>query len=151
MIDREDLGSWLEGPRTSLPEGSWPGKRIGLPESGPGSRAPLGRRFGALIVDWVACSLIAVLFVPYDSMWFNVAVLVAFFLENVLLVSLLGTTLGHRLFGLSVRRLGGGAPGFAHGTVRTLLLMLVLPAVVYDADHRGFHDIAGRTVIVRNR
>ncbi len=37
----------------------YPGKRFGLPMSGPSSVAPMGRRLIALIVDWVLCYLIA--------------------------------------------------------------------------------------------
>ena len=33
--------------------------------------------------------------------------------------------------------------------VRTALLCLVLPAVVYDRDQRGLHDRAAATVLVR--
>jgi uncharacterized RDD family membrane protein YckC len=39
--------------------------------------------------------------------------------------------------------------GFARGAVRTALLCLVIPAVVWDADGRGLHDKAAGTVIVR--
>src|SRR5277367_4329755 len=36
----------------------YPGKRFGLPMTGPMSVAPMGRRLIALIVDWLLCSLI---------------------------------------------------------------------------------------------
>ena len=35
------------------------GQRLGLPEEGPGLDRPLGRRLGALFVDWALCVLIA--------------------------------------------------------------------------------------------
>jgi hypothetical protein len=35
------------------------------------------------------------------------------------------------------------------GVVRTVLLCLVLPAVVWDSSGRGLHDVAAGTVIVR--
>ncbi|MGO9653847.1 MAG: RDD family protein, partial [Mycobacterium sp.] len=32
---------------------AYPGERLGLPESGPGSLAPVGRRVAALTIDWL--------------------------------------------------------------------------------------------------
>lgn len=145
MASREDLGSWLEG----APQGSegYRGQRLGLPEHGPGSFAPMGRRIGALMVDWLVASLASLAFFGYDPM----ATLGVFALENLLLVSTLGYTIGHRLFGITVRPEVAGVPyiGFLRGAVRTLLLCLVIPAVIWDADGRGMHDKAARTVIVR--
>ena len=37
----------------------YPGKRLGLPESGPGSMGRLGRRVGALCIDYGAAYLIS--------------------------------------------------------------------------------------------
>src|SRR5579883_2051373 len=62
---RTALGGWLEGPRIESgagQESGYRGERLGLPESGPGSLAPQGRRLGALIVDWIIAELIAVAF-----------------------------------------------------------------------------------------
>ncbi len=50
-MERKDFGSWLEGP-PQLSNQEWPGKRLGRPESGPGSVARIGRRVGALFIDW---------------------------------------------------------------------------------------------------
>lgn len=88
--------------------------------------------------------------------------LAVFAVENVLLVSTLGTTIGHRLLGLQVHRLLpaptsgrydvsrlGGPPGVVKGAVRTLLLCLALPALISDSDNRGLHDKAAGTVVVR--
>jgi hypothetical protein len=33
--------------------------------------------------------------------------------------------------------------------VRSVLLMIVIPALVWDSDHRGFHDKIAGTVLVR--
>lgn len=139
------MGSWLEGPQFHHGEDSWPGKRLGLAESGPNSRAGLGRRFLALAIDWALCMALSAFFFDYAA-W---AILVFFVLENIVLVSTLGSTIGHRVCGIGVRRLDGRVPGFASGIVRSVLVALVVPAVVYDRDHRGGHDLAARTVIVR--
>ena len=170
MDSRDGIGSWLEGVPTDA--GDTRGARLGLPADGPGALAPLGRRVVALVIDWAACLAISGAFFGGDPM----ATLGVFALENVLLVGSLGTTVGHRILGLRVRVLGapGGAPGVAAPSgptrgattpvpgrapvatpgpvaalVRTVLLCLVVPAVVWDGDGRGMHDRAARTVIVR--
>ena len=33
--------------------------------------------------------------------------------------------------------------------VRTLLILLVIPAVIYNRDQRGLHDLAADSVVVR--
>lgn len=143
MEQRAGMGSWLEGG----PSGEGEGSRLGLPATGAGSLAPVGRRLVALAIDWAVCLLISAAFVDGDPM----ATLGVFALENVLLVSTLGTTLGHRALGLRVQRLvsPGTPPGLLLALVRTVLLCLVVPAVVWDADGRGLHDRAAGTVIVR--
>ncbi|GAA1739246.1 RDD family protein [Isoptericola hypogeus] len=153
MASREDMGSWLEGG-TSGHQGPSAAARLGLPESGPGSPAPVGRRLVALVVDWAVATLIAYLVTsPGSFAELNPMVTLGVFaLENVLLVSTAGFTIGHRLLRLQVRALGGPAGtavGFARGAVRTLLLCLVIPAVVWGPDGRGLHDRGAGTVIVR--
>ncbi|GAA1992256.1 RDD family protein [Isoptericola halotolerans] len=147
MASRGDLGSWLTGG--SVPTGETGGRdRLGLPASGAGSRAPLGRRVVALCVDWALAEAISFGFFGRDPM----VTLAIFAVMNLILVSSVGSTIGHRLLGLQVRRLGVEGPhlvGFGRGTVRTLLLCLVIPPVVWDADGRGMHDRAAGTVIVR--
>lgn len=107
----------------------------------------MGRRIGALAVDWLVASLISYAFFSYAPM----ATLAVFAVETFLLVSTTGFTIGHRIFGLRVRPDVDGVPmvGFLHGAVRTVLLCLVIPAVIWDGDGRGMHDRIARTVIVR--
>jgi uncharacterized RDD family membrane protein YckC len=112
----------------------------------------------ALLADWTVATLVAfILFRPSAPglfelvselpAWAQPAIFAAM---NLLLVSTIGSTIGHRLLGLQVRVVGAGeAVGFARGAIRTLLLCLVIPAVVWDSDGRGLHDRAAGTVIVR--
>ncbi|NKX50179.1 RDD family protein, partial [Arthrobacter deserti] len=58
VVDRRDLASWREGPQT--PAGQWPGRRLGLPQTGPDSIARPGRRVAALCIDWAMSYLIAI-------------------------------------------------------------------------------------------
>jgi uncharacterized RDD family membrane protein YckC len=153
MVDRRDIGSWLEGPGSLNPDAQPPGVRLGLPADGPGSVARFGRRAGAIIVDFVLCDLIAGLF-GYHPAGHNSGVasflpLIVFAVENLLLVGTVGYTVGHRLFRMQVHRLGGGLPGPLLAFVRTLLLCLAVPALIWDRDQRGVHDRVPGTVLVR--
>lgn len=126
------------------------GERLGLPESGPGSVAPLGRRFGALFLDWGLCFLIAYgLFAGSSQQATGNRALLIFFITTVLTVGTVGSTPGKRLFGLRVISENGGRLGFGRVVVRSVLLCLALPALVWDRDGRGLHDRLGRAVQVR--
>ena len=146
MIDRRDVGSWLEGPpRQGGEEQRWPGERLGLPQAGPGSIARFGRRLAAVLIDWVLCLLIARALFGGGS-W---GPLLVFFVECVLLVGTVGSTIGHAALGLRVVALDARPAGPTKALVRSALLCLVIPAFVWDRDQRGLHDKAAGTVIVR--
>lgn len=99
----------------------------------------------ALCIDWAMSYLIAIWL--FEGSQFGI--LAVFAAEQILLVGTLGYSFGHRLLGIRVRRLDGGAPGPVAAIVRTLLLCLVIPALVFDPDQRGLHDRAMGTVLVR--
>lgn len=144
---RAALGGWLEGPNLHDGEaGAYRGERLGLPESGPGSLAGQGRRLGALLVDWALALLMARAFGWHPSSsqgtWGALAIFGA---EHLLLVSLLGYTIGKRIFGLRVGKLGGPLTPLAV-VVRTALLLVVIPAAIWDRDGRGLHDRLAGTV-----
>lgn len=122
------------------------GQRLGLPESGRGSVASFGRRIVALAIDWWLSLLIAAGLLRLRAEW----ALVVLAVEYVLLVTTLGMTVGMRLAGIGVANLVGGdrLPRWPAVVVRTILLLLVIPAVVYDRDGRGVHDRAAGTVVV---
>lgn len=123
-----------------------------LPATGPGSHAGLGRRLVAVVVDWLLCVVIAsaVFRVPVGATGGAAFLPLAIFAaENLLLLSTTGGTVGHRLLGLRVGALGRPTLGLVQVLVRTVLLCLFVPAVVWDRDGRGLHDRAAGTVIVR--
>lgn len=144
VIDRRDLGSWISGPGRA-PGAAEPGTGLGLPAEGVGSVARAGRRIGAIILDWLSCVLVAYAFFDGDS-WATLAI---FGLVQVLSIGTMGSSPGHRVFRLRVTTVSGGWPGPARALVRTVLLCLFIPAVIYDRDHRGLHDRAAGTVLVR--
>ena len=124
---------------------------------GPGSVAPMGRRLVALIVDWLLCFLIAAAIVHHnvftvtdphyeEAQWLT---LLIFVIEVYLLTAISGLTVGKRLLRLRTIRTSGAAPGFKWAALRTLLLLVVIPACLTDRDGRGLHDRASDTIVVR--
>ncbi len=128
------------------PDGAetYPGERFGLPQTGSGSVASIGRRLVALLADWLLCMVIAL--AAFRSQFWTLPVFAA---ETYLLTALTGVTVGKRLLGIRVIRLGGRPVGFGWALVRTILLLCVVPALVTDRDLRGLHDRAADTAVVR--
>nr|WP_196789810.1 RDD family protein [Streptomyces caniscabiei] len=151
---RQAIGSWLSGPRDAAEAAGvdfgYRGEQLGLPEEGPGSIARPGRRLGALAVDWGLCLLIAYGLITdgYDQATSNWALLI-FFLLHALTLGTVGFTPGKRLFGLRVVAQDTGTVNPWRALVRTALLCLAVPALVWDRDGRGLHDRLARTVEVR--
>jgi uncharacterized RDD family membrane protein YckC len=123
-----------------------------MPEHGPGSLARFGRRLVAVCVDWVLCTVIAAGLMHYrlgEGGLGPFKPLAVFVLMNLLLVGTLGSTIGHRLLGIRVVRVGGATAGPLLAGIRTALLAVVIPAVIWDRDTRGLHDKLAGTVTVR--
>jgi uncharacterized RDD family membrane protein YckC len=148
-------GTWLSGPPAG-DDGYVVGTRLGLPASGPGAAATVLQRLFAFLLDLAAGVLIGgvvVLFLgevsPTQRGLANNA---AFALQVVVLQALTGQSMGMRLVGIRVRRLAGDGPlGLLTALLRTALLVLLIPPLVYDRDKRGLHDRAAGTVVVRAR
>jgi uncharacterized RDD family membrane protein YckC len=152
--NREAIGSWLSGPRAAAEdmgvEFGYRGQRLGLPEKGPGSVAPVGRRLAAVFVDWILCVLIAYGLIAHRNYSASTPwALVVFGALSLICLSLVGSTPGKRLLGLRVIGLDGGRLTPLATLIRTVLLLLVVPAVVWDRDTRGLHDKAAKAVQVR--
>ena len=146
-IRREDIAGWLENPGGRRREpGEYAGQRLGLPDQGRGSVAGFGARIVAYLIDSVACTLIAYgLF--RDQRW----TLPVFVLEVALVTWLAAGSAGQLVHGLRIVRLDGQPVGLPRALLRTVLLGLLVPAVVWDRDGRGLHDKAAGTVVVRAR
>jgi uncharacterized RDD family membrane protein YckC len=72
-----------------------------------------------------------------------------FALLQILFIPTAGGSPGHRILGMRVVRLGGGWVGVWRPIVRTLLIVIVIPAVIWDADQRGVHDKVTGLVLIR--
>lgn len=160
-LTRADLAGWLSGPGASpamrRPDGTpwaYPGERLGLPEDGPGSVARLGRRVGALLIDWVAALVLVRLFLPglaYGSAQSSFATLGIFGAHVALFTAVAGASFGQRLLGMQVVRADGrGTPGVWRALGRTVLLCLAVPPLVWDRDQRGLHDRWMGTILLRS-
>jgi uncharacterized RDD family membrane protein YckC len=144
----------------TLPQ-AYRGERIGLPSSGRSSLGSFGARLGAYVVDCLASVLVAALFVAalhertpghrdlasrLPGYWS----LIPFAVDYVLGMLVAGRTIGMYLFGLRIIRVDRPeAVNPWRALLRTLLLMLLVPAVVFDKDGRGLHDRYTDTAVVR--
>ncbi|MFH8486125.1 RDD family protein [Streptomyces longisporoflavus] len=154
MDNRQVIGSWLSGPRAAAEDAGvdfgYRGEQLGLPREGPGSIARPGRRMGALAVDWALCMLIAYgLFARGDMQAMGNWALGIFFVMSVLTVGTVGCTPGKALLRLRVVAEGGGRLGFGRVLLRSVLLCVGIPALIWDRDGRGLHERLARAVQVR--
>jgi uncharacterized RDD family membrane protein YckC len=131
------------------------GQALGLPERGAGSLATTGQRLGAFVVDSLASGLVAALFVQasgghgtaghFPGSWS----LIPFVIDYVVGILVAGRTLGMYLFGLRLIRVDRvAAVDPFRAIARTALLLLLLPAVIWDRDGRGLHDRFTDTAVV---
>ena len=135
------------------PEDDYPGRRFGLPSSGPGAVAGWGRRLLALAIDWVLSMLSAAAFVGSQVWsgggaegWLTLAI---FATQATVLTALLGGSAGQLLAGVVVRRTSGQPLDLLRALARTLLICLVIPPVIYNRDSQGLHDLAVDSIAVR--
>ncbi len=118
---------------------------------GENSYASVGRRLAALSIDWFASLGAAVLIFrefAYGTPESMLATTGVFFVEIVIFSYLLGASFGQKLLGLRVINIKDGRLSLWRIMLRTLLVILVIPALVMDSDGRGLHDrIVGSRVI----
>jgi uncharacterized RDD family membrane protein YckC len=115
------------------------------------------RRFAALVLDWVASTLVAAFAFGYgwfgatagEQGWVSLTPHLVFLLEATFLTALLGGSFGQLLLRVVVVRLDGKPVNVLHAFVRTLLILLVIPPLVFNRDQRGLHDMAVNTVTLR--
>ena len=114
---------------------------LGLP---PGTEvAGLGRRLGAIAIDWLVSLLVASLLLGAAfGQDLSFLPLLVFAAEVILLTWLTTASFGQRLLGITVLGVDGRRLGLGRVALRTLLICLVIPAVVYDSEGRGLHDRA---------
>ena len=157
------MESWLAGTKPQASASAeetqdYPGQRLGLPESGARSVASMGRRFIAFVLDCAVAGLVAAAFVhphladPASMQAQNYWGVVAWLLIAAVGISLFGTTVGTALLGIRVVRMDGKAMvGPVRAIPRAVLAALIIPAAIWNADHRGLHDRLTGTIVVNAR
>lgn len=156
------MGTWLSGPGpfdagdgedAQDGRGKYPGERLGLPESGPGSLARMGRRLGALLIDWLLAYGLAGLVMALGLIslpMLSTAVLVIWMVLGTVAVRLFSFTPGQLAVGLAVVPADGrDRIGIVRAFLRVVLIALVIPPLVSDSDLRGLHDRLTFTAVVR--
>ncbi|OBH07171.1 MULTISPECIES: RDD family protein [unclassified Mycobacterium] len=132
---------------------TYPGERLGLPERGAGSLAPMGRRLAALMIDWLIAyglAALAMAFGLFSGRMLSTAVLIVWLVLGLVSVRLFTFTPGQLVLGLQVASVDGRVPvGVGRLAVRGLLVALVIPALFTDADGRGMHDRLSGTAVLR--
>jgi uncharacterized RDD family membrane protein YckC len=115
------------------------------------------RRIGALFIDWLVATLITIGFVGPGE-YFEVGsgasnwVLLVFAGVTTVLTGLAGGSFGQLLLGIRVRRLDGQPLGLLGALVRTVLICLVIPPLVFKPESgRGLHDIWTGSAAYRQR
>jgi uncharacterized RDD family membrane protein YckC len=125
----------------------------------PGEVASLGRRAGAITIDWFASLFVATLINTVIAARSGgpgyvigsdpIAPLVVFFVEVLFFTWVFASSFGQRLLGVQVLALDGSRLVLWRIAVRTLLICLVIPAVIFDSQGRGLHDRAVGSVALR--
>lgn len=119
-------------------------------------RISQGRRALGITIDWLAAYAVALGFFAGDGTFLERSrgiggtVLVVLALEYLVLVSLGGSSFGHRIVGLKVVRFNdGGSPTPVQALIRTLLMVIVITAITFDENGRGVNERLSNTVLVR--
>jgi len=136
------------------------GEKLGLPSAGAGSVAGFGRRVVALLVDWLLSLALVTVFSggtlgfvadPGNATPSSIATLAVFFFQMSAFIAVAQASIGMRIVGIGVADMSGARVGLLRAMMRTALLCLVIPAVIYDRDGRGLHDRAANTIVLRAR
>lgn len=104
--------------------------------------ASWGRRVLARVVDGVAGALVTLAILGPEgysrSTW---TPLVVFFAQTALGTALVGGSFGQLVCRIRVLRLDGRPLSLGMAMLRTFLICLVVPPLVFKSDGRGLHDL----------
>lgn len=116
--------------------------------------ASWGRRLLALLVDWLASTLV-VMGVIGPAGWLEdrnagLYTMAVFLVESTVLTASAGGSFGKLLTRLrTVRYDGRGGLDLLRSLLRASLVCLVIPPLVFRPDGRGLHDLASGSATVR--
>jgi uncharacterized RDD family membrane protein YckC len=113
------------------------------------------RRIAALAVDWVACTLVSIVVLGGLTAYSNDPaaswiVLGVYLFEATLGTALAGGSFGQLVVGIRVWRTDGRSLSLLAALVRTILICLVVPPLVFKPETgRGLHDLATHSAAYR--
>ena len=109
----------------------------------------------ALLIDWLTSYAIALGFFAGGGSLIErapgarVPVLVVFFLQVTVLITLTGSSFGHRVMKIKVVRFSDGGPvRLPQVLLRTTLVCLVITAITFDDNGRGVHERLSNTKLI---
>lgn len=109
----------------------------------------------ALVIDWIASTLVVVVILGpggwSSSAYSGFYALGVFALENTLLTAFAGGSFGQLATRIRVMRTDGSLRPVAplYALLRSVLICLVIPPLVYKPDGRGLHDMVAGSQTVR--
>ena len=112
-----------------------------------------GKRILALIIDWAAAILV-VQVIPngpeYGTQSNSLLTLLIFAIEVALFTWMMGSSFGQRIVGIRVRDFSTDKnPTLLQSLFRTLLIVLLIPPLLADAEGRGLHDRLAKTKLIK--
>lgn len=118
-------------------------------------RVSQGRRMLGITIDWLAAYAVTLGFFAGGGDFLDrtrgigTTVLIVMAIEYLLLVSLGGSSFGHRIVGLKVVRFSdGGAVTPIQALIRTALMVIIITAITFDENGRGINERLSNTVLV---
>jgi uncharacterized RDD family membrane protein YckC len=107
----------------------------------------------ALVIDWIASLLVATGLTAGAAMtshgWEAWLPMMVFLVEASVLTPLVGGSFGQVLTRLAVVRLDGRPVSLLAAVLRTALICVVVPPLIYNPDRRGLHDLVTGTLTIR--
>lgn len=125
-----------------------------LPSSGPGSPAGWPRRIIALVIDWLLANAAGFALTGGDAVWTPASdrtwlPLVTFYVMVAAATAATGASFGQWLVDVRIIDMRGQRVGVVSAVIRTALILLVIPPLVFTSEGRGLHDLATSTAAVR--
>jgi uncharacterized RDD family membrane protein YckC len=119
-------------------------------------RISQGRRMLGITIDWFAAYAVTLGFFAGGGTFLERTrgaggtVLIVLTLEYLILVTLTGSSFGHRIVGLKVIRFSdGGAVTPLQALIRTVLMIIIITAITFDENGRGVNERLSNTVLVK--
>ena len=111
--------------------------------------ASQGKRFIAICIDWAIAWSMATLLTPSVIPKSSFSTLLIFFIQVLLVTYLLQSSMGQFLVGIKIiDRNTYGRIGFSRTLVRTILIVLVLPAI-FTKESEPYHNLLTNSRAIR--